>query len=226
MNWKHLFSISIYLVHIFLSCVPGRESISSISGYHLNNCGQRGGREERVWGWVGRHTSWLVPPLMRVMTPVAVEHRWPSLRAGIWGWAPRSKSKKKKQVEVRFRIEGSVNQTSQPRAICLTQLFRSSILTPHSSHSSLPKQEAGTARSRPNCPLSPRKTSSRARVYLVLARSSISGWPSQYSESGCWGVSRSRSQSNSCVSSRPSWSFFSPYKGGFVIACCAAHLYT
>ena len=28
MNWKHLFSISIYLVHIFVSCVLGRNSIS------------------------------------------------------------------------------------------------------------------------------------------------------------------------------------------------------
>lgn len=41
MNWKHLFSIFFYLVHIFVSCVPGRNSISSISGYHLNNCCQR-----------------------------------------------------------------------------------------------------------------------------------------------------------------------------------------
>ena len=38
MNWKHLFSISIYPVHIFVSCVPGRNSISE---YHLNNYGQR-----------------------------------------------------------------------------------------------------------------------------------------------------------------------------------------
>ncbi|KAH0676775.1 hypothetical protein KY285_024576 [Solanum tuberosum] len=35
---KHLFSISIYPVHIFVSCVPGRNSISE---YHLNNYGQR-----------------------------------------------------------------------------------------------------------------------------------------------------------------------------------------
>jgi len=50
MNWKHLFSISIYPVHIFVSCVPGRNSISSISEYHLNNCGQRVGNKESEVG--------------------------------------------------------------------------------------------------------------------------------------------------------------------------------
>lgn len=49
-----------------------------------------------------------------------------------------------------------------------------------------------------------------ARVYLVLSVPYLVDRVK--SESGCWGVSRSRSQSNSSVSSRPSWSFFSPYK--------------
>lgn len=52
----------------------------------------------RAWGKMPclSQRKWWVPPLCRVMTPVAVEDRWPSLRAGIWGWSPRSKSKTKK----------------------------------------------------------------------------------------------------------------------------------
>lgn len=69
MNWKHLFSILIYLVHIFVSCVPGRNSISSISGYHLNNCCQgvkKVGKTESEVGSDDIHLAWLVPPPLEI----------------------------------------------------------------------------------------------------------------------------------------------------------------